>query len=125
MADGDDLDAGMVQILAVLMAGVIILNGDDLAPGVRAALTACKMRSLRRVALRALNGRDRVEFPVCRAPAARFTARCFPFEVRHYSSPLPGPQLHAPAFLFSPHTVQRPRHSTLHRIPIGIALHTS
>src|SRR5579884_3765293 len=67
------------------MSGVLVLNLDDLPAVVRAAMLAHEMRTLGRVTLRTLDGRHRVEFPICRATAARLAARSFPFEVRHCS----------------------------------------
>ena len=84
MPYGRNFDAAQFQLLAVRMAGVLILYVDHLAPGVGATLLTCKMRALRRVALRAFHGGDRVELPIRRAAAARLTARGFPFQVRHF-----------------------------------------
>jgi hypothetical protein len=61
------------------MAGVLILYFDDLPAGVRAAMFAREVRTFGRVTLRTLDGRHRIQFPVCRTTAARLAARRFPF----------------------------------------------
>ena len=61
----------------------MIVDFDDLTSIVRPAGFANEMRPLRLVALRALDGRYRIELPVSRTAAARFTARRLPLEVCH------------------------------------------
>jgi hypothetical protein len=78
MPHGGDSDSGAVQLLAVGVACVLVLYFDNLTAGVRAAVLAREVRTLRRVTLRTLNGRHGVELPVRRATAARLTARGFP-----------------------------------------------
>ena len=70
------------SVLAVLVTGLVLRLGD-LTAVVEAAISADEVRALGFVALRALDGRDRLEFPIRRAPAPRLRARGFPFEICH------------------------------------------
>src|ERR1700692_4915497 len=79
--DSGDADPGGVQ-LTVVVAGVLVLRRHDLTAVVRAAERAHEVRSLRLVALRALDRRDGVELPVRSAPAAGLGPGGFPFEIR-------------------------------------------
>ena len=63
----------------MIVTGVFVADLDDLTAIIRAAMSAHEMRALRLVTLGALHGRDRVELPVRRTTAARFTARRLPF----------------------------------------------
>lgn len=101
MPHGDNLDPGVFQRLAVRVTRVLVLYFNDLTPRVRAALLACKMRALRRMTLRTLDSRHCVEFPIGRATAARFTARCFPLEVRHFLFSLRNTRARARVFVLS------------------------
>ncbi len=76
MPDADDLDPG--QDLFVIVTGVFVADLNDLTAVVSTAMSAQKVRALRLMALVAFHGRDRVQLPVCRTTAARFTARCLP-----------------------------------------------
>ena len=76
MPDADDLYPG--QGLSVIVTGVFVADLDDLTAIIRAAMSAHKVRSFRLVTLGALDGRNRVELPVRRTTAARFTARRLP-----------------------------------------------
>jgi hypothetical protein len=78
MAHADNLGPREVQLLVVIVTGVFVANLDDLTTVIRTAMTAHEMRTLGLMALRTLDGRDRIEFPVRRPTAARLTARCLP-----------------------------------------------
>ena len=76
MPDAGDPDSG--QGLFVIVTGVFVADLDDLTAIIGSAMTAHKVRTLRLVTLVALHGRYRVQLPVCRTTAARFTARRLP-----------------------------------------------
>jgi len=82
MPEADDLYPG--QGLFVIVTGVFVADLDDLTAIIRAAVSARKVRALRLVTLGTLDGCNRVELPVRRTTAARFTARRLPLEVRHF-----------------------------------------
>jgi hypothetical protein len=67
----------------VIVTGVFVADFDDLTAIIRAAMTAHEMRALGLVTLGTLDGRHRIELPVRRTTAARFTARRLPLEVCH------------------------------------------
>src|ERR1700677_756739 len=87
-------------LLFVVMAGVVafVARRDHLAAVVRAAEIAHEMRALRGMALRTLNGRDRIEFPICRPAATRLRTRSFPLEIRHDRLPSPDSRNRRPDF---------------------------
>jgi hypothetical protein len=62
----------------VIVTGVFVADLDDLTAIIRAAMTAHEVRALGLVTLGTLNNGYRVEFPVRRTTAARFTARRLP-----------------------------------------------
>jgi hypothetical protein len=62
----------------VIVTGVFVADFDDLTAVIHAAMAAGKMRALGLMALGTFDGRDRVQFPVRRSTAARFTARRLP-----------------------------------------------
>lgn len=84
MRDRTDSDSGSVQRLAVSVTGVIVVDFDDLASVVYAAIRADEVRTLRLMTLRAIDGSNRVQYPVGRTTAARFATRCLPFRICHY-----------------------------------------
>jgi hypothetical protein len=62
----------------VIVTGVFVADLDDLTAIIRAAMTAYEVRTLRLVTLGAFHDRNRVQLPVRRTTAARFTARRLP-----------------------------------------------
>jgi len=77
--DADDLYPGQEAYrLFVIVTGVLIADLDDLTAIIRAAMTAHEVRALGLMTLGAFHGRDRVQLPVRRTTAARFTARRLP-----------------------------------------------
>jgi hypothetical protein len=62
----------------VIVTGVFVADFNDLTAIIRAAMTAREMRTLRLVTLGAFHDRNRVQLPVRRTTAARFTARRLP-----------------------------------------------
>gem|GEM_PF-5288070 len=68
----------------MIVTGVFVADFDDLTAVVRSAMTAHEMRALGLVTLGAFHGRYRVQLPVRRTTAARFTARRLPLEICHY-----------------------------------------
>src|ERR1019366_10214489 len=92
--------SGTCAYLFVCVAGVVafVARCDDLTAVVRTAEVAHEMRPLRLVTLRTLNGRDRIELPVCRPAATRLRARSFPLEIRHDCLPSPGSRNRRPDF---------------------------
>jgi len=70
--------SGKLRILIVIVTGVLVADLDDLTTIVCAAMTAHEVRALGLMTLGALHRRDRVQLPVRRTTAARFTARRLP-----------------------------------------------
>lgn len=62
----------------MIVTGVFVANLDDLTAIIRTAVAAREVRALRLVTLGAFHDRNRVQLPVRRTTAARFTARGLP-----------------------------------------------
>jgi hypothetical protein len=62
----------------VIVTGVFVADFDDLTAIIRAAMSTREVRALRLVTLGAFHDRNRVQLPVRRTTAARFTARRLP-----------------------------------------------
>jgi hypothetical protein len=79
MPDADDLYPGHEAYrLFVIVTGVFVADFDDLTAIIRTAMTAREVRTLGLVTLGAFHDRNRVQLPVRRTTAARFTARRLP-----------------------------------------------
>jgi hypothetical protein len=79
MPDADDLYPGHEAYrLFVIVTGVFVADFDDLTAIIRTAMTAREVRTLGLVTLGAFHDRNRVQLPVRRPTAARFTARRLP-----------------------------------------------